>query len=95
MYFFLNFMLSKEVRHYCGVDISNAITEEEWENGRIGGWEIWERKMTVLTDFPYHACQAVTWANEMAMEDKRDMKNPFEWSRVMINFPGTPTYNCC
>ena len=27
---FLDFMLSKDVRLYCGVDISNVRIEEEW-----------------------------------------------------------------
>ena len=46
---FLNFMLSKEVRPYCGVDISNYRIEKGWERGRPGGWDIWEREMMGLT----------------------------------------------
>ena len=34
---FLNFILSKDVRTYCGVDISNMRTEEEWGGSKVGG----------------------------------------------------------
>ena len=27
------------------VSISSVWTEEEWEGGRLGVWEIWERKL--------------------------------------------------
>ena len=49
---FLNFTLSKDVRPYCRVNISNMRTEEEWERGILGGWERWERKMMGITDSP-------------------------------------------
>ena len=51
----LNFMMSKEVRPYCRLDISKVLTEEEREGGVIGRWERWERKIMVMTDSPYHA----------------------------------------
>ena len=43
----------------------------------------------------YHACQAVTRAKEMALGNRQDRENPFEWLKVVIFFPGTPNYNCC
>ena len=92
---FLNFMLSKEVRPYCDVDISNARTEEEWEKCRLEGWERWERNMMELTDSPYRVFQAMPQAKDMALGDKQDPYYPFGWSRVVRNFPGTPTYDCC
>ena len=76
---FLNFMLSKEVRPYCSVDISNIQTEEEWQNVILGGWEIRERKMMGLKYFPYYERQVLKWVNEMALGDKQDQENPFVW----------------
>ena len=35
---FLNFIFSKEVRSFCGVDVTNLRIEEVWERERIGGW---------------------------------------------------------
>ena len=64
---FLKFMLSKDVRPYRGIDISNMRTEEEWEGGRLGRWKRWERKIMGLTDSPYHAYQTVKWAKELAI----------------------------
>ena len=58
---FLNIILIEEVRHLCGMDISNVRTKEYWERGCLGGWEIWEEKMMVFIDFTYYAFQAVTW----------------------------------
>ena len=35
---FMNFMLSDEVRSFCGVDVTNLRTEEKCEMHRDGGW---------------------------------------------------------
>ena len=35
---FINYMLSEEVRSFCGVDITNVRTEEYWERHRSGSW---------------------------------------------------------
>ena len=51
--------------------------------------------MTGLTDFPYHACQAVPWAKELALVNRQDKKNVFKWERVVNNLPVTSTYDCC
>ena len=41
------------------------------QTGRV---EIWERKMMRLTDLPHCASQAVTWANELALGNKKGTK---------------------
>ena len=56
----LNFMLSEEVRPYCGVDINQVRIEEGQQKERIGGWEIWERKIMGIMYSPYNACHEVT-----------------------------------
>ena len=68
--------------------------EEEWVNHRSGGWEMWELKMMGLTDLPYHACQAVTWANCIAMGDRLHSNNTFTWYKVVLNLPVTEEYDC-
>ena len=50
---------------------------------------MWDRDIMGLTDFPYHACQAVTWAKCIAMGDLLDPNNPFAWEKVVLNLPGT------
>ena len=51
--------------------------------------------MMGMTDYPYYSCQAVTWANELALVNRRDKKNLFKWEKVVNNLPGTSTYDCC
>ena len=70
-------MLSKAFRNYCGVNIGNIRTEEEWEKGGLGRWDTREKRMVGLTDSPYHACQAVKWSNVMAIENKKHLKYIF------------------
>ena len=69
-------------------------TEEEWENHRIGGLERWERNIMGLTDSPYHACQAVTWAKGIVMGDSIDSNNTFAWDKMVLKLPGTEGYDC-
>ena len=47
-----------------------------------------------LTDPPYHACQAVTWAKCIAMGDRLDSNNNFAWEKVVLNLSGTEEYDC-
>ena len=75
---FLNFVLSEEVRSFCGGDITNARTEEEWKSHRSGGWERCEQKMMGITELPYHACQAVKCDKCIAIGDQLDSNNTFE-----------------
>ena len=42
---FIKFMLSDEVIPFCGVDVSNMRSKEEWERGHFGRWYRWERNM--------------------------------------------------
>ena len=35
---FLNLMLSEEVRPFCGVDVMNVRTYEEWDKDKSVGW---------------------------------------------------------
>ena len=55
---------------------------------------MWERNMIGLTGYPYHPCQAVTWANCIAMGDRLDSNNTFTWYKVVLNLPVTEEYDC-
>ena len=90
----LNFMLSEEVRHLCGVDVSNVKTDNDWERGSLGGWERWDRKIMGQTDYPYHDCQAVRWFKTISLGDRKEKINPLIWERVVSNFPGSEGYDC-
>ena len=85
----LNFMLNEEVRYFCGVDVTNVITEEEWEKDSSGVWERGKRKIMGLKELTYHAWQGVTWSKSIALGDLHDLQNTFAWEKVVLNFPGT------
>ena len=91
---FLNFIMSEEVRPFCGVDVSNVRTKEGCERGHIGGWGRWGRKMVGLVDSPHHTFQDVTWAKKISLGSRRVPINPFKWDRVVVNFPGSGGYDC-
>ena len=55
---------------------------------------MWERKIMGLTDSPYHSCQAVTWANCIAIRDRLNSNNPFAWDKVVLKLLGTDEYDC-
>ena len=45
--------------------------------------------MMGITDYPYHACQAVTWAKRISLGDMRYSDDTFSWDRVVVNLPGS------
>ena len=47
-----------------------------------------------LTDYPYHACQDVTWSRKIYLGNRLVPSNPFKWYRVVVNFPGSLGYYC-
>ena len=49
--------------------------------------------MMGITDSPYHACQEVTWATHLALENRQGKINPFKLEKVMKNLPGNLTYD--
>ena len=78
---FLNFILGKEFRSLCWLDITNVRTKEEWEMYRSGCWERWKQKIMGIIDSPYHEYQAMTWDNCIAMGDRLDLNNTFHGRR--------------
>ena len=68
--------------------------DEDWESGSLGRWDIRERNMMGLTDYPYHACQEATWAKTIALGDRRYSINQFRWDRLVVHFMGLEVYYC-
>ena len=50
--------------------------------------------MLGFTDLPYHAYQAVTWAEGIALGDIHNFKKSFGWEKVVTEFPGTTSVDC-
>jgi hypothetical protein len=91
------FFLHEELRQYSGVDVrevrSSNPADVQWEEGRgPGPWERWERNWMGLRDSPYRSLQ---WQVRLMYEvygDRKDRTNPYHWTRVEFNLPGSKGY---
>jgi hypothetical protein len=88
---FLNFMLHESVQKYCGVDLTQLFPEEVLPGQVL--WERWGRRGMGFVFFPYQSVQGILWAEEVIMGDRLDATDPFRFALVILNLPGTPTYN--
>lgn len=105
---FLNFMLGEELRPYSGVDVTHICTQRgdlqhhepeplddipNWERDRTRAWERWVRNWMGMIDSPYRSCHMMFIAKEIAFGDRNQRSNPFRWHVVVLNLPGTKSYN--
>jgi len=99
---FLNFNLGKELLPFAGVDVSHVKTSRadlepgdpfpDWERIRYRSWERWVRNFMGMTDSPYRSIQLMLIAKYEAYGDRKDQTNPFHWERIVMNLPGTWSY---
>lgn len=87
---FLNFPLHESVRPYAGVDIKPILTAQEAKRWR---WYQWVRNAMGFSPSPYNSVKMALVAEEVMKGDRHDTKNPFHWSRVRLNLPGTKDYD--
>ena len=84
---FLNYLLDERIRPYAGVDLS-------WLNPKGGSrWERWTRMAMGMRPSPFVTVRLFAWAMEFIQGDRHDPLNPFHWSKVILNCPGSPTYD--
>ncbi len=85
---FLNYLLDAELRPYAGVDMSWLFP------GKTGiVWERWTRMAMGMRPSPFVTVRLFAWAMEIIKGDRMDPTNPFHWTQVVVNCPGTPEYN--
>ena len=84
---FLNFVLHETMQELCGIDLS-----EYFGNGGLL-WERWVRAAMGLKSSPYQAVQAIMVAKEVVLGDRMDTKNAFRWDDVVLNLPGSASYD--
>lgn len=89
--FFLNFPMHEDLQKYCGVDITGLFpfTEEEKAMLRIA---IWTRCAMGLTNSPHIATLQAGRSNRLILGRPSDPNNPFGWTFVVLNLPGTRDY---
>ena len=94
---FLNYWLHPSMQLFAGVDIAHVRHEgkcaADREKDRNSLWERWCRNFMGLTDSPYHSLPMLIRAKQMTYGDRLDENNPFQWSKVVLNLPGSKEYD--
>ena len=86
---FLNYLLDVDVRPYAGIDVSWL--QEDGSTSRR--WERWTRMAMGMSPSPFVTIRLFAWAMEIILGDHTDPNNPFYWSEIRINCPGSPDYD--
>ena len=82
---FLNYFLDEDVRPYAGLDLRAEIGDAE-------RYERWERALMGLRLSPFICTQSFAWCEEIVLGDHRCLDNPFRWDQVVLNLPGSESY---
>jgi hypothetical protein len=90
---FLNFWLHAELQKYCGVDLTGLFPEEINGSHRMTLWEVWAHPAMGLRPSPYQAVQGGLVVKRLALGDPVDPTNVFQWARLELNLPGSPSYS--
>lgn len=103
---FLNFCLHHEASKYVGVDLTNVFSEElssakskkvvDRHNEVVEKKSLWERYTRCamgLKILPNHAIRATLRAEEFMTSFPWLPSNPFRYSRIVSNLPGTHDYS--
>ena len=86
---FLNYPLDIKIRPYMGINVSWA---KEGGKGHTL-WERWGGMAMGLLLSPWVTIRLYAWAMEIIRGDRKDEKNPFHWTRVILNCLGDPNYD--
>jgi hypothetical protein len=88
---FLNFNLGIDLQPYAGVDLTALkLVGAQWTAKQ---WERWLHNFMGMRDSPYRSIQLMIIAKFLAYGDHRDRTNPFHWERILLNLPGSASYD--
>ena len=91
---FHNFVLHKDLRQYCGLDLTVFYKGSKDVNANTGKlWERWNRLAMGLRNSPYNAVQGMMIAKDVIVGDPTDERNVFRWDHVETNLPGSNRYD--
>ena len=85
---FLNFMLNKDVRCYCGVNVTGLDLEEA-----VTDRYRWDRLWMGYTASPHNAVRHLEIGMEFVMGDPLELGNAFYWDKLVLNLPCTDSFN--
>ena len=88
---FLNYALDVEMRQYAGVDVTEVEDQIRHQSKRV--LERWTRTLMGFRPSPYVATQTFAWSEEVIIGNYTDQDNPFFWDSVILNQPGSPSYD--
>ena len=83
---FLNFCLHPDASKYVGIDLTTVLDQDKLL------WERYTRCAMGLKTSPNHAIRFTLIAEEFLVDFPWNQGNPFEYSKVMLNLPGSSTY---
>jgi hypothetical protein len=89
---FHNFMLHKDVREHCGLDLTLYFPSEVTRSKRYLK-ERWTWLAMGLRSSPYFAVQAMMLAQEKILGDRDNPSNIFRWDKIRLILPGSEGYD--
>ena len=87
---FLNYILDVSLRPYAGIDVS-WLDEDANPEGLL--WARWNRMPMGMLPSPWVTIRLFAWAMEVIRGNREDKNNPFHWSKVTLNCPGSSDYD--
>lgn len=88
---FYNFWLHETLQNLCGVDLTKIFTDELTPEQHTL-WERWCRTPMGLKPSPYQAVAGALHFKRVLLGDPSDETNVYQWSRVVVNIPGSVDY---
>jgi len=82
---FYNFFLDPDIQPHCGIDIKPYFN--------LGTWERWNRCVMGIKSSPHGCTKMEMLGDEVAKGDYANPSNPFAFTHVRLNLPGSPQYS--
>ena len=91
---FLKYLLDISIRPFAVVYVSwiEGMEETKGEGGGIK-WEIWTRMEMGVLSPPWVTTRLLSWAVEIIKGGLNSSENPCHWSQVILNCPGSVSYD--
>jgi len=89
---FLNYPLHRDVWPYTGLDLGPILSEKDLGEGKAR-WYHWVRMLMGFKPSPYIAVKMTLIAEEVIRGDRHDEENPFQWTTIRTNLPGSDDYD--
>jgi hypothetical protein len=86
---FYNFGLDPRLQPYCGLDVTHYMDRPPG----VALWLLWVRCVIGLKSSPHGCVKMQSLVEELLRGNPRDSKNPFYFDQVLLNLPGSPSYD--